>query len=222
MVDRILDHGSSVRDAVETQAERLGDQVEQSMGRFREHMTQLAGRIDEATETSRHETKTMIQATEASQREFTTHTETLAAQIRGSAKQMSPQLTRLADQAVAAAETTAADSAVLEQASRAQVERLSAAATLAGEQFRQSFDRLADRRRRHDAIDLRSAGRARRRRCAPRLDDHSKQLGEATIEAASAFADKIGEFKTTWPARPTWPPGRPPSCSSWSTSRAGA
>ena len=71
VVDRILDHGSSVRDAVETQAERLGDQVEQSIGRFREHMTQLAGRIDEATETSRHETKTMIQATEASQREFT-------------------------------------------------------------------------------------------------------------------------------------------------------
>jgi hypothetical protein len=107
-------------------------------------MTELAGRMDEATETSRHETKTMIQATEASQHQVRHHTETLAAQIRGGAKkQMSQRLTRLADQAVAAAEKTAADSAVLEQASRAQVERLSSAASQAGEQLRQSFDRLA-------------------------------------------------------------------------------
>src|SRR5262245_27685032 len=141
IVDQILDHGSSVRDAVETQAERLGDHVEQAIGKFREQLTELSGRMNEATETSRHETKTMIQATEASQREFTAHTETLAAQIRGSAKQMSTQLTRLADQAVAAAERCSADNAVLEQTSRAQVERLSAATTIAGEQFQRSFDR---------------------------------------------------------------------------------
>src|SRR5690242_9226667 len=199
VIDRVLDHGSSVRDAVETQADRLGDQVEQAIGRFREQMAELVGRIDQATETSRHETRTMIQTTEAAQREFAAHAETLSVQLRGSTKQMSGQLTRLAEQAVAAAEKCAADNATLEQTSRAQVDRLSAAAGAAGEQFRQTFERLAQ--------DLGAMTRSvsdgvseKQQAIRVALEDHSRQL-EGAFERLTAnvgamsqsVSDGVGE-----------------------------
>src|SRR5262249_28071806 len=139
--------------------------------------------IDQATESARHETRSLVQTTEGAQREFTTHTETLAAQIRSSAKQMGQQLTRLADQAVAAAERCAADNAVLEQATRAQAERLGGAAGTAGDQLRQSFDRLSE--------EFKTVTQS----MSDRLGVQGKQLGDTAMDVTRAFTDRIGEFR---------------------------
>jgi hypothetical protein len=48
IIDRILDHGSTVRDAVEAEAERLGDVADQAAAKLGDEIAAVTARLDEA------------------------------------------------------------------------------------------------------------------------------------------------------------------------------
>lgn len=62
IIERVLDHGSSVRDAVERQAEILANSTEKAMGGLKNELAVYTKRLDEAGESARREGRALVEA----------------------------------------------------------------------------------------------------------------------------------------------------------------
>jgi hypothetical protein len=121
ILDRVLDHGSSVRDAVERQAEILADSAEKATLGLRNELTGIGRRLDEAGEAARREGKALA---EAGDQQLASISEILAR----TTKEFNQQLERLAQETGEAIEAGKRNSADAEGALRQVVVEITAQA----------------------------------------------------------------------------------------------
>ncbi len=121
ILDRVLDHGASVRDAVERQAEILADSAEKATLGLRNELTSIGRRLDEAGESARREGRALA---EAGDQQLVTISEIIA---RGS-KEFTHQLQRLTQETTEAVDAGKRNTADAEAALRQVVVEITAQA----------------------------------------------------------------------------------------------